>query len=203
MEVLIVAKTHMKNGACIGALDLSTKKNIRLLNDNDQNQPKDTDFEIGQVWDLEYHVRQTIIPPHVEDVIVTRKTFLRKQKNLNLFLLNNVNVWKGDPRSIFDNKIDFPIAKSGYVTKQRGIPSQSVGFWLADKDLELTILDDQKHYFYFGDYNDVYVFPYVGYADTNEKIRKGSIIRVSLARWWSPTPNIYKRCYCQLSGWYE
>ena len=204
MEVLIVAKTHMKNAACVGALEISTRKNIRLLNDGGDNQPPNTDFQVGQIWDIEYTVRGNLIPPHNEDVIISKKKYLRTQNNLNTFLKNNANVWSGDPTSIFENKVHFGIGKSGYVTNQVGVPSQSVGFWLPDKDLEFTILDDQKHFFYFGEYNDLCAFPYVGYAPIIDKIKMETLIRVSLARWWKPNPTIPEtRCYCQLSGWYS
>lgn len=204
MEVLIVAKTHMRNAACVGALELSTRKNLRLLNNNGDNQPPDTDFQVGQIWDIEYTVRSNLVAPHNEDVIVSTKRYLRTQNNLNTFLKNHATVWSGDPTSIFENKVHFGIGKSGYITNKSGVPSHSVGFWLADQDLEMTILEDQKHYFYFGEYNDICAFPYVGYAPTIDKISKGTLIRVSLARWWKPNPTIEeKRCYCQLSGWYN
>lgn len=204
MEVLIVAKTHMKNGACVGALELHTRKNVRLLTVNGDNQPKDIDFEVGQVWDIEYSARENIIPPHVEDILVSKKKYLRRQNNLVSFLKDNVKVWAGDPTCIFEHKLHFPIGKGGYVVSSHGTPSQSVGFWLTDKDLELTIFADQKHFFYFGGFNNVHSIPYVGYAPIINKIKKGTLVRVSLARWWKPNPTVEeKRCYCQLSGWYE
>jgi hypothetical protein len=204
MEVLIVAKTHMKNAACVGGLEVSTRKNLRLLNNNGDNQPANTDFQVGQIWDIEYSLRDNIILPHSEDVIISKKRYLRTQSNLSSFLKNNAIVWSGDQSSIFENKVQFGIGKSGYVTNIVGLPFQSVGFWLPDQDLELTILDDQKHFFYFGDHGNICAFPYVGYAPTIDKIKKGTLVRVSLARWWKPSPAIQEmRCYCQLSGWYS
>lgn len=204
MEVLIVAKTHMRNAACVGALELSTKKNLRLLINNGDNQPADTDFEVGQVWDIEYSVRTNLVAPHNEDVIVSKKKFLRTQNNLNSFLIDNATVWSGDTKKIFEGKVHFTMGKSGFVTSKAGVPSRSVGFWLPDQNLELTILEDGKHYFYFGEYNQVDAFPYVGYAKAIDQIKKGTLVRVSLARWWKPSAAIEeKRCYCQLSGWYN
>ncbi|HBG70061.1 MAG: hypothetical protein A2W93_10000 [Bacteroidetes bacterium GWF2_43_63] len=202
MEVLIVAKTHMRNGSCVGGYDITSKRNVRLLNANAENQPHDTEFNVGQVWEIEYAIRPVLNPPHIEDVLVLSKNFIREEKNPYTFLLNSVKIWKGDPTCIFDGKVNFPRGKSCFVTNTRGIPSQSVGFWMADKDLELTIFGDQKHFYYFGEYGDVYAIPFVGFQPVEDKIKKGSIIRVSLARWWNPNPNEDKRCYCQLSGWF-
>ena len=46
--------------------------------------------------------------------------------------------------------------------------------------------------------------PYVGFADPIERIPKGALVRVSLARWWRPddAPDMEERCYLQLSGWF-
>lgn len=203
MEVIIVAKTHMRNAACVGGFEIATKKSVRLLTSNGENQPSNTELEVGQIWNIEYSVRAQLIAPHVEDVQINGKNFIRTQNSVGEFLKNNATIWRGDPRAIFEGKVHFGRAQSGYITNNGGIPSQSVGFWLADKDLELTILDDQKHYYYFGDGGEIFAFPYVGYSPVVETIKKGTLIRVSLARWWKPNERVEeKRCYCQLSGWY-
>jgi hypothetical protein len=203
MEALIVAKTHMRNASCVGAFELSTGKNIRLLDSYGDNQPSNVDFEVGQIWDLDYSVRTTLTAPHNEDVLVSGKRLIRTQNNLNTFLINNAPIWRGNPTNIFEGKVHFGIGKSGYITNRGGVPSRSVGFWLPDNDLEFTILDDQKHYFYFGENNDICAFPYVGFAHNVETIRQGTLIRVSLARWWKPSAKVEElRCYCQMSGWY-
>jgi hypothetical protein len=206
MEVLIVAKTHMKNGACVGGFELSTKKNVRLLTSTGENQPKNTEFEVGQVWEINYNVRPNLIAPHNEDILIQNKSFLRVQTNINSFLKTNAPIWRGSPNDIFQGKILFSTGQSGFVSGKIGLPTQSVGFWLPDIALELTILDDKRHYFYFEDRIGprIYAFPYVGFKSVIEKIELGTLVRVSLARWWNPNENNNeKRCYCQLSGWYN
>jgi ATP-dependent DNA helicase RecQ len=203
MEVLIVAKTHMKDTACVGALELQNKKNIRLLTIDGKNQPKDVVFNVGDIWDIEYTQRQVINAPHYEDVLISSYKFLRKQEKLNTFLLNNAPLWKGGTDVLFDGMLKFDQNSSGYINNVGGIPKQSVGFWLPDKDIELTIFPDKRHYFYFVE-NGVKSIPFVGYQKPIETIRQGTIIRISLARWWKvPIASITElRCYCQLSGWY-
>ena len=202
MKVLIVAKTHMKNAFCIGSYDLTNKKNVRLLTSAEENQPLDTKFNIGQVWEIDYISRPNIIKPHVEDVLVQRASFVKEIDDMYGFLLQNVNIWKGNPEVIFNGKISFPMGGSGYLEQKFSDLSQSVGFWIPDDDIELTILDNKKHYLYFG--QQVYYFPFVGSINKIDKISKGTILRVSLTRWWSPNlDKIPKRCYCQLSGWFE
>ena len=201
MEILIVAKTHMKNAFCVGAYDITNKRNIRLLTSIGKNPPVDTQFNVGQLWDIEYIDRPIITPPHVEDVLVKSATFRKKIHNISNFLLNNVPIWKGDPTIIFDKKITFPInRKSGFLEQKNSSLNQSVGFWQSDQNLEFTILDDRKHYLYFGE--QAFSFPYVGVMDKVEAIPKNTLIRISLTRWWSPNPNLPKSCYCQISGWF-
>lgn len=201
MQVLIVAKTHMSAGFCVGAFDQTNKINIRLLTAHEKNQPLDTPFDIGQIWEIDYIARHHITPPHIEDVIVRRAVQIRTKSFLNEYLIKTIPIWKGNPDIVFSGKIKFPLGQSGYLEQHNASLGQSVGFWLPDQDIELTIFDDHKHYYYFGD--QVYVFPYVGTREPIDKIRTGSLIRLSLARWWSPDDKQPKRCYCQLSGWYE
>ena len=204
MEVLIVAKTHMKNGVCVGGYDITNKRNVRLLGPNAENQPFDTDLNVGQVWEIAYSNRETIIPPHIEDVLITSRNYLRNESNMYSFLIKSVPIWRGDPTCIFEGKVDFPRGKSCFIPNPKNLPSQSVGFWISDDDLFLTIFSDQRHYYYFNEYGDVYTIPFVGFQPVQRVIKKGSIIRVSLARWWSPPgSNSDKKCYCQMSGWYD
>ncbi len=201
MNVLIVAKTHMSQAFCVGAYDIDNKRNVRLLTSSGKNQDTNTPFEVGQVWGIHYIPKSNIQTPHVEDVLVQKQEYLRSIDNLPEYLFNEVPIWKGNPTSIFGGKINFPIGRSGFLEQQNFTFRQSVGFWIADKDLELTILKDKKHYLYFGD--QVFSFPYVGVANKEDKILAGTIIRVSMARKWSPNNRLKKSCYCQLSGWYD
>ncbi len=202
MRILIVAKTHMKHAFCVGAYDITNNKNIRLLTSKEDNQPLDTKFNIGQIWDIEYIARHNISNPHTEDVLVQKVEFVENINNIVDFLIKNVPIWKGSPEKIFDGKINFPIGGSGYLEQEKSNLTSSVGFWMSDKDLELTILEDKKHYLYFGE--QVYAFPFVGSMDKVETIVKDTLLRVSLTRWWSPNLNRSpKRCYCQLSGWFN
>lgn len=202
-EVLIVAKTYMKNAFCVGAYDITNKRNIRLFTCKCENQPIDTEFNVGQVWGMEYTNRADIIKPHTEDVLVQTTSFIKNIENISNFLFENMPIWRGNPTKVFDGLINFPYARSGRLELENAHLAQSVGFWAADKKLDLSILDNKKHYLYFGKGQEIFCFPYTGSIDKVETIPKGTLIRVSLTRWWSPpSVNIAKGCYCQISGWY-
>ena len=78
MKVVIVAKTRMGRGACIGGITFGGKS-VRLIAPDAQfNEQFNQEYEVGDVWDVEYTADPAIIPPHVENIIVhNRKSCLR------------------------------------------------------------------------------------------------------------------------------
>lgn len=205
MKVLIVGKTRMQNSACIGGLLLNDNKSVRLLQQNESNYPKDTDFEIGQVWNIEFNPRSTVIPPHIEDILVNRKTFVRDVPRLREFLSGRIRPWTGSPDDLFDRRIRATSNEGGYISESTGIPVCSTGFWIPDQTLVQNRSGNKIRYRYPG-VSSVREMTYVGFADPIESIPSGTLVRVSLARWWRP-PDADKtfefRCYLQLSGWFR
>lgn len=208
-RVLIVAKTRMGSAAaCVGGLTRDTNKSIRLLRPSGSNQPINTNFDVGQVWELDFHQPSEITPPHVEDVIVTRERYIGLQSNLRTVLMQRVQPWQGGPKELFDGLLVFD-NKSSYISRARGIPKCSTGYWLPDDQLTLSYRDNKpyyqiKHVIAVGNshYGVTLWISYVGFADPIQQIPAGALVRVSLARWWTSSGASEERCYLQLSGWY-
>ncbi len=208
-RVLIVAKTHLKNGACVSGLTRDTNKGIRLLNPDSSNQPANTPFDVGQVWELEFHPLSNPEPPHVEDVIVTEQRYIGESSNLRNILLQRVPIWKGDPKALFGGLLVFENTTS-YISKSKGIPTYSTGYWLPDGALTLTQSYGKLYYIAKREVsigNNLYrvtlSIPYVGYAEPIQVIPAETLVRVSLARWWPKSGPVEERkCHLQLSGWY-
>src|SRR5579871_831505 len=136
-RVLIVAKTHMgKDTACVGGLNLETNSSVRLLTRNGSNQPADTPFDVGQIWELEYYYPSKITPPHVEDVVVVRAKYLDKSSDLLNTLLQRVPIWRGNTTELFDRLLTFDNGKA-YIDTKKPIPNCSTGYWLPDHTLAL------------------------------------------------------------------
>ena len=74
----------------------------------------------------------------------------------------------------------------------------SVGFWIADRNLYFQSNYNKYNY----SDGDIFQLPYVGVDNPINIIQKGTVIRVSLARWWSKNNETEARCYLQLSGFY-
>ncbi|MBA7518862.1 hypothetical protein ES705_10936 [subsurface metagenome] len=204
-QIIIVSKTHMSNAACIGALAINGRF-LRLLDEDGYNQPTDTDFEVRQVWKIEFEEREQTTPPHVEDVLITSKKRKGTLKNeitmLQIVERFNAPIWRGSPDVIFDGKLQWTDSGSGYIPENGEIPERSVGFWISDKNLIKRIFYEKTRYNY-PNINGWRSLPYVGYSQAVESIPTGTLVRVSLARWWDRDGETEKRCSLQLSGWYD
>jgi putative nucleic acid modification protein with dual OB domain len=213
VSVLIVAKTHMgKDTACVGALNLETNEGIRLLGSNGSKQPKDTKFDIGQIWEIEYIPPQKIVLPHTEDVMVQRSHYLGQQSHLRDFLMERVQPCFGGVDQLFDGLL---ISEKGGCFLSSYVPEQflkrSTAFWLPEFQLRqgtnpqyYIIHVDTEPYRYeeIGFHDEDAYIKYVGFSPSIRQIPSRTLVRVSLARWWDGDGHHEKRCYLQLSGWY-
>lgn len=203
--VLIVSKTHMSNAACVGGI-LPNGSPVRLLNSQGYNQDQDTILEIGDIYEVSGYRRNNGVPPHVEDLLVQSMT--KKGHNRDLIVLRDfllekmkVKVWRGHPDNLFDGKIQWTNNGSGYISEEGGIPSNSVGFWISDKPLSKRVFYEKVRYNYPSS-NEWRNMTFVGFQEPVETIPAGTLLRVSLARWWDRNGETEPRCSLQLSGWY-
>ena len=204
MKTLIVAKTQMGQGACVGGLTI-TGQNVRLLQSGPfAPQPKDTPYEVGDVWELELAEVQEIERPHVEDVVVVRGRKLYTADNLPQRIQKLARPWQGSLHNLFPGCLQTKPEGSSYIAQSTGLPIMSVGFWLTDKPLHLHHEPTKIRYAYLDDDGHTYYLTYVGFAPAVPIIPAGTLLRVSLARWWKPVYDLNgePRCYLQLSGWF-
>lgn len=199
-KVVITSKTRMSHGYCIGGYDVSDGKYIRLLKSNGSNQGYDTQFEVGELWRLAYEQKQDVTPPHIEDVSVKKQIYIRRIEDLSDYILRRITPYNGSITGLFNNTLGFTSNGGPYINGTKGLPTNSVGFWLLPDDLEIVRADNGRiRYKVKG---TIYEMPYVGLQPAIDLVPAGTLVRMSLARWWSPEPNFEQRCYAQLSGWY-
>lgn len=201
MDVIIVSKTRMANAVCVGGI-LENGRAVRLLTCYGHNQDVETKLNIGDVYAITFSERNDKRAPHTEDILVKTLEFkfsFPSIKKMVDYLFESVDVrfWAGSIDKLYSEKLQWTGSGSGYISEKGGIPESSVGFWMADKDLQRNDVDKKIRYNYHGDKN----LPYVGLQNPISTIPAGCLIRVSLARWWSPDDG-EERCYLQLSGWY-
>ncbi|RFC53616.1 dual OB domain-containing protein [Brumimicrobium aurantiacum] len=203
--VIILSKTKMNNNqVCVGGLTLKGRY-VRLLDEQGNNQPENTDLAPKQGWEIEFEERPNNNPPHVEDILVHNRISKGKLKDeitiKDVIEKRNIPIWRGHPDELFDKLIQWTQSGSGYIDRDGGIPNHSVGFWISDKDLKRK------------EYNGIrYQYPstsgwrsikFKGLEKPVDIIPAGTLIRVSLARWVSFNEGEKPKCWLQLSGWYD
>lgn len=199
--ILIVSRTQMRNGVCVGGINERTGELVRIHNERGGNLPADAPYQIGDRWDMNvataWNVRER---PHVED---KQTSPIRKIDNVGIAgiidFVKSHNLGSrltvGDLSRAFEGCLVLQGTKN--FVNHANTPSFSTQFWIADTDLIHTESFD-KHYFY---YNRIRI-KYVGYQPIVSRIPAGTIIRLSLANWWDGDGSGEDRCYLQISGWY-
>ena len=208
MRVLIVAKTRMGAGACIGAIT-ETGKSVRLIPFNaDPHDGANREYEIGDIWEITAEpVPETeLIPPHNENIVVHKKSRIHTAKD-SKDLVSAIELLMppkiGHPRELYDGLLQNTESGRLHIAKQNGIPPYSTTFWRTDQPLTLDIEKQNPRYRYPTE-NGGCTFTFGGFQEPLETIPADTLLRVSLAHWWRPEdkPEVEKRCYAQISGWF-
>jgi ATP-dependent DNA helicase RecQ len=202
MKVLIVARTRMKSGLCIGGLT-SDGRNVRLIRPEGRHR-EDAPYEVGSIWEMELHPVPFVQPPHIEDHLIVSCQLVGTARHAGRLVVSKVRPWRGGPRALFDGALRFRPSGPAYVASDY-VPSGSVGFWIPDRPLTLVHTQYRDRYEYRDPRGSTALFAYVGCAAPAPNIPAGSLVRVSLARWWRPPaePEADEVCYAQVSGWFE
>lgn len=199
MEVLIVSRTRMKNGVCCGGMNLSNGEFIRLHNERGGNLTANAPFQVGQIYKMNYQTAWNVRPrPHVEDKSIAPNYQLQRQLNTSelIDVINRtVNVPTGGFEVLFNGMLNHS-SYAAYISPA-AIPNYSVCFWRPNAPLYKTEFMGKIRY-RFNNNN----ISYVGYQNPLSFIPAGTLLRMSLANWWSPDDITEKRCYLQLSGWF-
>ena len=203
MKVLIVAKTRMGGGACIGAIT-EDGESVRLIPFNeDPQEGANREYEVGDIWEISAERVTDLIPPHIENVVVHEKRRLGSANNSISSIERFMPPSNGHPRELYEGLLQSTASGALYIAKQNGIPSYSTTFWRPDQPLHRDT-DGKRVRYRYPTENGGYTLTFVGFQEPLEVIPAGTLVRVSLANWWRPEdmPNAEKCCYAQLSGWF-
>ena len=206
MRVLIVAKTRMGSGACIGAIT-EIGESVRLIPFNaDPHDGANREYEVGDIWEITAEPETSLIPPHNENIVVHKKSRLhttRDTKNLISTIELLMPPKTGHPRELYEGLLQNTKSGRLHIAKQSGIPPYSTTFWRTDQPLTLDT-EKQKLRYRYPTGNGGCTFTFGGFQEPPETIPAGTLLRVSLAHWWRPEdiPEVEERCYAQISGWF-
>ena len=208
MKILIVGKTRMQSGLCIGAI---TEKGQSLRLDSS------SDYQVGQIWDIDYTLGIQRKPPHTEDVIVNSKKYIKESsvKNQVKVIESYMPPTIGHPQNLYEGllQIDGQGGRRAlYIAEQSGVPSYSTTFWRPNEPLTCLTeeelygrrykMDRVRMFYRYPTENGGCTLAFVGFQEPLEIIPADTLVRVSLAGWWSKQSDVEERCYAQLSGWY-
>jgi ATP-dependent DNA helicase RecQ len=203
MKVVIVAKTRMGSGACVGGLTFDGRS-LRLdAADRETDDHFNMDFQVGEVWNVETRAEAEIVPPHVENVTVVRKSRSGTITKITEFIEGHMPPVSGGVGVLFDGLTNATKNGTLYIAERSGIPGRSTMFWRPDKPLKRD--EGQKRIRYrYPTESGGRTLTFVGFQEPIPEIPAGTLMRVSLAHWWRPeeNPDWELRCYVQISGWF-
>lgn len=198
-EVLIVARTRIGGGVCVGGLALDDNCNVRLMTSLGAYQPAGSPFQVGEVYDMSLTPDRGFEPPHVENVRVVEAKRIRVERAMVRLLRARVSVVSGGTDRLFEGRLGYTSNDRPYIGRD-DLPKGSVEFWEPDNDL----LWEGKSYTYSSAISGEFGFTYAGVEPPADKIPAGSLVRISLATWWPDNePPDRQRCYTQVSGWFS
>lgn len=103
MKVLVVARTRMGgNRVCVGGIDVDARLGVRLLGKDEQNLQEDHRIRPGDIWEMACTPRSVVVPPHVEDVVVTSGRCVSTVTHMKDAILDLVEPWDCDLDEIFN-----------------------------------------------------------------------------------------------------
>ena len=206
MRVLIVAKTRMGAGACIGAIT-EKGESVRLVPYNaDPHDGANNEYNVGDIWKISAEPETSLIPPHNENIVVHKKSRIHRTKDTR-DLISAIELLMppkpGDPRQLYEGLLQTTSNGSLYIAAGNEVPPYSTTFWQTDQPLILSRELRKLRYLYPTE-NGGCTLTFVGFQKPLETIPAGTLLRVSLAHWWRPEdiPEVEERCYAQISGWF-
>jgi ATP-dependent DNA helicase RecQ len=204
LKAVIVAKTRMGRGACIGALTFDGRSLRLIAPDAETNEQFNQEYNVGDVWQIISHTADTHTPPpHTENIIVQDKKYLARMEDLVGFVESQMPPKSGGLDCLYDGLTQATSAGALYLAERTGIPTYSTMFWRPDKPLE-RVTDSKRIRYRYPTADGGRTLTFVGYQEPIETIEAGALLRVSLAHWWKPDdmPDGELRCFVQLSGWH-
>ena len=210
VRVLIVGKTKKWDKTCVGGITIDNAQSIRLLTSNGDDHPKNTPYNLGDMWDMQLKAprRNQIKKPHTENTLVLQDDHMETYSlsAVRKYVTEAIGAPLIEPKHLFDGLLRFTDNRKWYVSPSDGLPSYSTGFWRLQKALRLFWVTQNKErksrYIYVDNEggNPTFDVPYVGYQEPLEVIPSHTVLRFSLAQPFSNDKQ--KRCYLQLSGWF-
>jgi hypothetical protein len=187
---------------CVGAHNLDDFRSLRLFRHDGSYLDEDANLDVGDVWELEYVERSGAVAPHLEDVLVQARGAHRvgREESVAALVIERDVVWHSVDE-LFEGRLNFTAAGSGYVPVEGPLPSRSTGYWQPAHELMLYRVNGSARYRWTGE-GALRSLRYVGLAAPESTIPGRSLLRLSLSHAFAP-PNGPNGYWLQLSGWFD
>ncbi|MFO7630921.1 MAG: DNA helicase RecQ [Caldilinea sp.] len=205
MKVLIVAKTRMGGGACVGGIALDDGRSVRLIDAHvEAHQGGGMHYAVGEVWEIDASPAAQAELPHSEDTIVQSSRRIGRMSNPAAFVEQHMPPAVGGVEALFEGRLRRTTGGALFVAASSGLPGFSTCFWRPDRPLRRVETGYRIRYVYPSDSGEA-TLVFVGFQDPPAEIPAGTMVRISLTRPWRPPerPDEEPRCYAQLSGWLD
>lgn len=201
VQVLIVAKTRMKSGICVGGIT-QDGRSVRLCAPRGSPMEYNDPYAVGDVWRIaKWRKPGHHKPPHTEDIEVLDREWLRASGQLLPAIEKLMPPVCGALDGLFDGMVCQDEDGRAAITRA-AVPGYSTLFWRPDRPLRLCSGGATTfRYRYPADAGDV-TLSYTGLAPAEAVLPAGALLRISLARWWRPHSTSEEFCHLQVSGWY-
>ena len=202
-DIVVVGVTRMGPVACVGALDCETGASYRLVRlDGRAPFELDTDLRPGAVLSVDLLGPAKLDPPHVEDVAIGAVRRIGRMEPLALarFVLrtSQAPIWRGGFDRLFDGTLRPHKGLTVALRRGHRLPGCSTGFWIPDQPLVRT---GDDRFLYLQDNVPLFEVKSVAIEPILEQtLPAGSLLRMSLARWFKPAGKVPEACWLQLSG---
>jgi hypothetical protein len=201
-RVVIVGKTRMRGGVCIGGMVQETGLPVRLLPIDGFCHLKTTSFQVGEVWEMCLKKRTGLTAPHSEDHDEWNAHLVATVADLSTWIRSKCKPVRGAPSALFGGRMRFTSAGKGFLRPDPPVPDWSTDFW----EIPFTLVHYKEGQAdrYRADQGATFDVKHVGHQTPVDVIPRGSLVRVSLARWSTmrEAPDRGEECWLQLSGWF-
>ncbi len=207
MRVVVVAKTHMGQNICVGAVREKDGALLRLIPKESAQYHSWQSFRapIAKVVELSGSFATEKKEPHVEDFLVPSASITETDysiTHLHSWIGTTCQVWEGSPSVLFNGTLEHTPSGTHYLCEDsESRPDHSVGFWRLPWPLTRVASQYDAKPRYVGP-DGQFGAKYVGLAHPIEFIPRDAIVRLSLARWHRRNTDEPRKCWVQLSGWY-
>lgn len=151
-KVLIVSRTQMSNGVCVGGINEDTNELIRIHDAKGGNLTFDAQYQIGDQWEMVIEKAWNRRPkPHVED---TQTIPIQKINNIGYDGIINYIRTHQFGKQITCGKLQDTFERCLHLCGTRNfinednVPSFSTQFWIADQNLIHKELFGKHYYIY-------------------------------------------------------